>query len=59
MLRKMDIELDHLLQLLQQLLLAEEEEQGIDFCSPEELSYVKEKVEKIARQRRQDGIRRF
>ena len=50
----MDIELDHLLQLLQQLLLAEEEEQGIDFCSPEELSYVKEKVEKIARQRRQD-----
>lgn len=56
MLRKMDIELDHLLQLLQQLLLAEEEQQGIDFCSPEELSFVKEKVEKIARQRRQDGI---
>ncbi len=53
LLRKMDIELAHLLQLLQQLLLAEEEEQGIDFCSPEELSYVKEKVERIILQRKQ------
>ena len=49
------IELARLLQLLQQLLLAEEE-QGIDFCSPEELSYVKDKIEKIALQREQDGI---
>lgn len=56
MIRKMDIELARLLQLLQQLLLAEEEEQGIDFCSPEELSYVKDKIEKIALQREQDGI---
>ncbi len=56
MIRKMDIELARLLQLLQQLLLAEEEEQGIDFCSPEELSYVKDKIEKIAIQREHYGI---
>lgn len=59
MIHKMDIELDHLLQLLQQLLLAEEDEQGIGFCSPEELSYVKEKIERIAIQRRNDGIVRL
>lgn len=56
MIRKMDIELTHLLQLLQQLLLAEEDKQGIDFCSPEELSYVKEKIERIASQRKRNGI---
>lgn len=56
MIRKMDIELGHLLQLLQQLLLAEEEEQGIGFCSPEELSYVKEKLERIAVKHRKGEI---
>lgn len=51
MTRQMDEELKQLLQLLQQLLLAEEEECSIDFCSPEELCYLKNRIETLTNRR--------
>ncbi|MGN0483541.1 MAG: HD domain-containing phosphohydrolase [Lachnospiraceae bacterium] len=55
MTRQMDRELQQLLQLLQQLLLAEEEENGLDFCSPEELNFLKNRIEDLSNRRKQQA----